>query len=236
LTGKAQTSYVLRIPQYSHPIFIRGGRSSDALALYEVLVTKEYELTADLDPPAFIIDGGANIGMASIYFLNRYPATRVLAVEPSPDNFDILRKNLAPYADRVTLIQGAIWKCDGHVSLQIGQQEWLSRVREDQSGSIEAFTMRSLIGFGNGKVDVLKLDIEGGESEVFGPEAQEWLPGVRNIAIELHGDDRKARFFDALTEYRYDLCLQRTWTDSAPGSSMSCYLAICQNLRLKSLG
>jgi len=233
LTGTAQTRYVLRIPQYPHPIFIRGGQSSDAVALYEVLVTQEYALTTLLHSPAFIVDGGANVGMASLYFLNQYPTARVIAVEPDAANLELCRMNLAPYGNRVTLIHGAIWKSEGRLTLETGQQEWVSRVREDESGSIEAFTMQSLIARGDGKVDLLKLDIEGSEREVFGPDAQEWLPSVQNIAIELHGEDHKARFFAALMGYRYDLSLNCTWTDSAAGSAMSCYLAICQNLRIE---
>jgi hypothetical protein len=45
---------LLRIPGYSHPVVSRGGQSSDAIALYEVMVTREYELTVELDSPAFI--------------------------------------------------------------------------------------------------------------------------------------------------------------------------------------
>src|SRR5579863_320629 len=234
LTGTALRRYVLRIPGYAHPVFIRGGRSSDAIALYDVLVTQEYAIGANLRSPAFIIDGGANVGMASLYFLNRYPSARVVAVEPDDANLEICRMNLAPYGNRVTLIHGAIWKSAGRLSLEAGQQEWVNRVRDDQSGSVEAFALTSLIGLGDGKVDLLKLDIEGSELEVFGPEAQEWLPVVRNIAIELHGEDRKDHFFAALQGYRYDLSLHTTWTDPAAGSSMSCYLAICQNLREES--
>jgi len=233
LTGTSQNRYALRIPRYPHPIFIRGGQSSDAVALYEVLVTQEYALTAELETSPLIIDGGANIGVASLYFLNRYPRARVIAVEPDPANLELCRMNLAPYGNRVTLIHGAIWKSGGRLTLEMGRQEWLSRVRDDQSGSIEAFTIPSLMEHGDGKIDLLKLDIEGSEGEVFGPDAREWLPRVRNIAIELHGEENKARFLAALIGYRYDLSLHRTWTDSASGSSDSCYLAICQNLRLE---
>jgi FkbM family methyltransferase len=230
LTGTALRRYVLRIPGYAHPVFIRGGKSSDAIALYEVLVTQEYAISADLSSPAFIIDGGANVGMASLYFLNRYPGARVVAVEPDDANLELCRLNLAPYGNRVTFIHGAIWKSGARLTLEAGRQEWVSRVRDDQSGSVEAFTLSSLIALGDGKVDLLKLDIEGSELEVFGPEAREWLPSVRNIAIELHGEDRKDRFFAALKGYQYDLSLHRTWTDPEAGSSTSCYLAICQNL------
>lgn len=231
LTGSPQSKYILRIPRYPHPIFIRGGGSSDAVALYEVLVTQEYALTTTLDSPAFIIDGGANIGVASIYFLNRYPTSRVLAVEPDDSNFELCRMNLGPYGDRVTLIRGAIWKSEGRLALEMGEQEWLSHVRDDRPGSVEAFTISSLMARGDGKVDLLKLDIEGSEGELFGPDAQDWLPYVRNIAIELHGEDRKARFFAALAGYQYDLSMHRSWTDPIPGAS--CYVALCQNLRLE---
>lgn len=200
--------YTLRIPKYPYPITLRGGHSTDALVVYELLVMQEYALVGDLDSPAFIIDGGANIGVASLYFLNRYPSAHVVAVEPSPDNFEILRKNLAPYADRVTLVQGAIWKSRGRLMLQPEKEEWRTSVRasdNEQPGSVEAFTLPGLIAHGRGTVDLLKIDIEGSEGEVFGPEAQQWLPAVRNIAIEVHSKQYADRFFSALAGYRYDL-------------------------------
>jgi FkbM family methyltransferase len=233
LTGTERQKYALRIPGFAHPVYIRGGQSSDAIALYEVLVTKEYALTAQLDSPAFIIDGGANCGMASLYFLNRYPKAKVVAVEPAPANLELCQLNLTPYGDRVTLIQGAIWKTAGRLALELGEHEWNNRVRDDQSqaGTVEAFTIPSLISRGSGKVDLLKLDIEGSEGEIFASDTQEWLPKVRNIAIELHGDDCKDRFLAALKGYQYDLSLHCNWTDPTAGSSMSCYVATCQNLR-----
>lgn len=231
LTGTREKVYTLRIPGYAHPVCIRGGTSSDAIALYETLVTGEYCLTTTLDSSVFIIDCGANVGMASLYFLNKYPEARVVAVEPDDSNLEVLRMNLAPYGNRTTIVHGAVWKNDGRLALQAGRQEWVTRVRDDQSGSVEAFALPSLMPPGTGSVDLLKVDIEGSELEVFGPEARQWLPRVRNIAIELHGEDCKDRFFDALKGFRYELSLKRTWTDPTPGTSISCYLAVCQNLR-----
>lgn len=209
LAAGKHTTYSVRIPKYPYAITIRGGQSTDAWALYELLVMQEYALVADLDSPAFIIDGGANIGIASLYFLNQYPAVHIVAVEPSPANFEILSKNLAPYAEQVTLIQGAIWKSSGRLRLEPGREgEWRTSVRcvdSGESGSVEAFTVPALMAYGNGIVDLLKLDIEGSESEVFGPEAQQWLPAVRNIAIELHSKQCADRFFGALAGYQYDL-------------------------------
>jgi hypothetical protein len=48
------------------------------------------------------------------------------------------------------------------------------------------------------------MDIEGSESEVFGAGAQEWLPSIRNIAIEVHSKLCADRFFAAMTGYQFD--------------------------------
>lgn len=51
-------------------------------------------------------------------------------------------------------------------------------------------------------IDLLKIDIEGSERELFKePECHRWLPRVRNIAIELHDEIGKARFLNAMQHY-----------------------------------
>lgn len=64
-----------------------------------------------------------------------------------------------------------------------------------ETGTAEAFTMKLLIAATGGSVDLLKLDVEGSEREIFGSGAGDWLPFVRNIVIELHGPDCSEIFF-----------------------------------------
>ena len=119
--GAREATHELRIPGYPHPITIRGGQSTDAWAVYELLVMQEYALVGDLDSPGFIIDAGANIGIASLYFLHQYPNARIVAIEPHPGNSELLRKNLAPYAERVTLLPKAPYgKAAGRLQLISG--------------------------------------------------------------------------------------------------------------------
>ena len=73
---------------------------------------------------------------------------------------------------------------------------------------------------GAGRVDLLKVDIERSELEVFDSSSASWLPKVRNICIELHGDDCKEVFMHALKDFEYDL-------------SSSEELTVCRNLRPK---
>jgi FkbM family methyltransferase len=229
LRGRRDAEYTLRLKGFPYPVTIRGGQSSDAHALYEILVLDEYGFAGDLGSPSFIIDGGANIGMASLFLLNRYPGVHIVAVEPSPANFAICQKNLAPYGDRVVLVQGAIWKDSGRLVLDetVGE-EWRTKVRAGephQAGSVEAFTIPQLIARGWGKVDLLKVDVEGGEREIFGPGAKEWLPQIRNVVIELHGQECSDRFFNALAGYDYQLV--RSEKDALP-------VVACRNLQARS--
>jgi FkbM family methyltransferase len=235
LRGSAEKTYTIRIPTFPYPVTIRGGASSDALALYELLVQREYDPVGDLDSPHFIIDAGANVGIASLYFLNRYPTARVVAVEPEPGNFEICRRNLAPYGDRAILLQGAVWKNDGALVIERRNEEWSTRVKAgdaNQSGAVQAFTMQSLMAYGNGQTDLLKMDIEGSELEVFGPNAQEWLPHVGNIAIEMHSRACREQVFSALKGYRYDLL-----NHASPDKNQDwTYVVYCRNLRLSAAG
>ena len=208
LFSSAGQIYSVRVPQFPHPVYLRGGKSSDMWSLYELLVMNEYGLLGSVPSARFIIDGGANIGLTSLCFLNQYPEARIVAVEPTPDNLVLCRKNFALYGDRVKLIPGASWKSPGSLVLELGPQAWANRVEAasgGKDGSVEGFTISSLLAYGPGKVDLLKLDVEGAEREIFGPGADDWLPCVDNLVIELHGEDCRQRFFQAMAAYDYDL-------------------------------
>lgn len=207
--GSRNRIYQVHVPQWLHPVHVRGGKSSDTEVLYEILVTEEYGFAGDLDSPKVVIDGGANIGLASAYFLNRYPSARTISVEPFEAPIALCRKNLDPYAQRSTILRGAIWPDEGSLCLDPHGEDWVNnRVRHSrpgEDGSVEAVTMKSLISLGGGSVDLLKLDVEGSEKEIFGSGAAEWLPKVRNILIELHGPECEDRFFGAVASYEYEM-------------------------------
>ncbi|MBV9296855.1 MAG: FkbM family methyltransferase, partial [Acidobacteriaceae bacterium] len=124
----AHRLYRLRVPGYSTPIVIRGGNGSDGLVFYQIFVRRDYDVVADLADPELIIDGGANIGLASLYFLNKYPNVRIIAVEPDSANLEICRQNLRPFTDRVSLVEGALWSKCGRLALERQELDWCTRV------------------------------------------------------------------------------------------------------------
>jgi FkbM family methyltransferase len=204
-----------------HPIELRGGASSDS-DVFDIIFV-EYWPLADLEP-RFIIDLGANIGLSSAWFLSRFPNVKLLSVEPAPENFEACCKNLLPYGSRARAVLGAAWPHRTMLSLVRGRfgdgREWATQVADfTSSPDVQGWDILSLMKLADFPfVDLLKVDVEGSELEIFSGNSDDWLPLVRNICIELHGKQCEAAFFGALSGYRYDL-------------SRSGELAVCRNLR-----
>ena len=200
--------------QAMYPVSARLGGSSDMEVFNQIFVIDEYSCVSDIDSPGLIFDLGANVGYSSAYFLSNYPAADVVAVEPDPANFEVCLRNLTPYGDRVKTVRGAVWSNRSKLALSRGTfgdgREWASQVREidgkDTLEEVQGWDIPSLLAVaGRDQVDLLKVDIEGSEIDVFGPQSSAWLPKVRNICIELHGPRCEEVFFHALKEFEYQL-------------------------------
>jgi tRNA G46 methylase TrmB len=70
--------------------------SSDVPTYEQVFIDKEYDFLVKKQPKV-IVDAGANIGLASIYFANKYPDAKIIAIEPEQSNFELFKENVAPY-------------------------------------------------------------------------------------------------------------------------------------------
>jgi FkbM family methyltransferase len=191
---------------------MRAGDSSDYEVFRQIFIEEEFKPLCAISNPSVIVDCGANVGYASRYFLEVFPNARVIAIEPDPENAKVCRMNLALHRDRSSLLRAAIWGCTTELSLARGDygdgREWATRVRQprrDETATVRAVDMLTLLSEQSiGIVDLLKIDIEGSELELFGGDAcHSWLRRVRNIAIELHGTACTRRFFDALSGFRY---------------------------------
>jgi FkbM family methyltransferase len=199
-----RTTITLHPKTLLHPVELRLA-STDAEVYGQVIIAEEYAPIITKGART-IVDCGANIGLTSAYFLSRLPKARIIAIEPFAANAALCRRNLAPYGDRARVIEAAIWNRPTTLVLDTaGGAEWAVRVRPaapNESGDIQAIDIPSL---GLPHIDILKIDIEGSEEDLFSETEQSWLPTISSIAIELHGPTKQARFFAALKSYRYDL-------------------------------
>ncbi len=196
-----------------YPVVARLGDSSDMSVFNQIFNFDGYAGIRNLFCPRLILDLGANVGYASAYFLSCFPTARVVAVEPDPDSFELCCRNLVPYGDRAQVVLGAAWSKRSRLVLVRGagdDREWATQVRESDGGedkaTVEGWDIPSLLELSGGKeIDLLKVDIERSELEIFDARSSLWLPKVRNICIELHGTDCEEVFLHALRDFEYDV-------------------------------
>ncbi|WP_413205230.1 FkbM family methyltransferase [Rhodospirillum sp. A1_3_36] len=141
-----------------------------------------------------VVDLGANIGLETMRFKKMYPDARIVAVEAEGANYTQLVKNTKDLCD-VTAVQAAIWSSDAHLKLVSGSSDSQAfNLIESEVGE-SAFDMRgrSLVSIldeqGLAEVDILKIDIEGAESELFGDGCDVWLGRIKCFIIECPDHD-----------------------------------------------
>ena len=194
--------FSLYVKGLKYPLYCRYG-TTDKWVFEHIFIKKEYSELGNIENVNQIVDCGAYVGYSAVYFLNKYPQAHVIAIEPDPDNFELCSRNLAPYGERVSLLNSAIWSSKVGLVIDRPEQAWGIEVRPCQEGEtpeLNAIDIKSLLEeFRIDRVDILKVDIEKAEMEVFSCNYQEWLNKVNHIAIELHGKECEQVFFKALS-------------------------------------
>jgi FkbM family methyltransferase len=136
----------------------------------------------------FIVDAGGYIGDSAVLFLSRYPNARCVALEPGMAHA-LAAINLGRYGERAVLYQAALMSSPGFCRVQ--EADTGSEAHADVNGTIKAITVTEILASSpHGRIDILKVDIEGAEVALF-QSAAEWLPFVDCITIELHGERAK---------------------------------------------
>lgn len=162
-----------------------------------------------------VIDAGGYIGAAAIYFATAYPEAIVVTVEPSPENFAILARNVAPYPN-IVAINRALAPERGSVDLMDrGTGPWgFTAVAGDDElpviGRVECVTIPDILDkVDRSGIDVLKIDIEGGEYALFNGDTS-WMAATGAICIELHDRivDGCSDLFEEVTDGRLNCKLE----------------------------
>lgn len=161
---------------------------SDRFVFHQVFVEREYEHHCLPDDASLVVDAGANVGYASLFFAARYSRATVVAIEPEKKNFEALLRNVA-HQPRIEPIQAALWPAQGKVAIaNPAARAWEFQVTAETTGSIDAVSVPELLErfAPNTIIDVLKIDIEGAEKELFERGADGWLSRVGTLILEMH--------------------------------------------------
>jgi FkbM family methyltransferase len=150
------------------------------------------------DPPSLIVDAGAHCGHFSVMVdicartqFENAPLPKFVLVEPNPWLQPVLERNLqgAGLSGRATVHQGLLGRRDGRGTLFVDGNNYLASGQENAAGRIpveQTFIDLTQV-LPAGPIDVMKLDIEGGEFEfvVHNPDV---LDRVKLLVAEVHCD------------------------------------------------
>jgi FkbM family methyltransferase len=164
------------------------------LFIYSEVFEHEYYALPLADPPATILDLGANIGLAAIYFARAFPDARLACVEPDPDNFRLLRRNLDMNGVDAATFAAAVHVADGTAEMLRAGAAYGHRIAgvaengTDERFKVAAMAVPTLIDrLGWTRIGLAKIDIEGHETVLLA-EPCDWLSRVDAICIEYHHD------------------------------------------------
>lgn len=208
------------------PVFIRTGES-DIAAMRQVFVDRDYDISwptqlamrlkqrydaivADGGTP-IIVDAGANIGAASLWFGHAYPRAAVVSVEPDPGNAAILRRNVAHRPNHVVM-EAAIGAEHGFVSLVNEGLGWAVQTRRAETG-LPVVTVDDAFAASNGDTPfIVKVDIEGFERDLFASNTA-WLARCYAVIIEPHdwmlpGEMSSRTFQQAMAQHPFEMFMR----------------------------
>lgn len=226
------TLLTLRVPGTAAPIRLR---PRDLPIFWQIMVMRENDfselpqckraeaayrsiLLAGERP--VIVDCGGHVGLSSVWFASRFPEATVYVVEPDAANYKLLQENTAAYKG-VTALNGGIWSrsCDlgianpnsGSASFQLREQGNLELPAS--GGALRGYTIDEIAAREpNQQLFLVKIDVEGAESEVFEGET-DWLGETAVVIIELHdwllpGQGTSRSFFRKLGAHAFDVILR----------------------------
>lgn len=147
------------------------------------------------NPNPIIIDAGAHIGLATLYFKKLYPNSQIIAIEPNKNVINILKNNIYENQfNNVEVIPFALSNKTETINFHQdkSQKQWFStsgilpqawnRQQKTEKTIIQAIPLTNLI---QQPIDFLKLDIEGSEEKVITATAAK-IKLIKEMIIEFH--------------------------------------------------
>jgi FkbM family methyltransferase len=161
--------------------------------LNEVFLNEEYFFQSQNSNPV-IVDCGSNIGLATLYFKKLYPGATIIAIEAHPKTFAVFEQNIKENnLSNVFPNNAALSAFDGETTEIFSIREGdlrTSRIKDlfgKESANLVKTSVRAtkLSTLLPDKVDLLKMDVEGSEIEIF-QEIENDLHKINQILLEFH--------------------------------------------------
>jgi FkbM family methyltransferase len=163
------------------------------------------DLFQDKSAALNIIDLGAYVGYAAMYFHQEFPNANIDCFEGDEVNFKYLRLNIDPDLNKILAFNVPVWGRDSWLIKKTDfrdKKEWSYYWEESVCGNVKPLTIKTICSGRN--IDILKMDIEGGEFELF--KDPSWLEIVKVVAMEIHHEKGDPHIiFDAFRKHKFNV-------------------------------
>lgn len=163
----------------------------------EIFEHEIYQFRAADDRP-YILDCGSNIGLSVIYFKRLYPQSRVVGFEADDEIFSVLKRNVERWQLKdVELVCRAVWSEETTLNFMHEGADGgrLALANDARDKSVRTVRLRDYL---DRRVDFLKVDIEGAETETL-KDCADRLGNVENLFVEYHSFAGEPQTFHTLT-------------------------------------
>lgn len=182
--------------------------TTDLAVFKEIFIKGELKLYEKINPK-LIIDCGSYVGYSALYLSKRYSESIIYAIEPESNNYSALVSNSRD-CKQIIPINAAIWNSKAILNVEIGEGEWNFTTKEvefSNSNTVRGITIQEILDdSGMESIDILKIDIEGAEYQMFDQNCHSWLSKVKLIFIELHENSlpgSSKTFYEAISKYNW---------------------------------
>lgn len=180
----------IKVPEIGQKLYIRRF-DSDVLVFEQILIDGEFSELVGQNYHN-IIDGGANCGFSTAWLASFYPEAKIIAVEPNSESLKMISLNCRHFPN-VEIVEGGLWSDDGYLQIEDPDaMSWAMKYQPGhagEDGGCRAYTIGRLMESTRmNNCDLLKLDIEGAEKEVFS-DAENWTHKVAAVLVEVHDDE-----------------------------------------------
>jgi FkbM family methyltransferase len=174
---KGNASKLLRfhVPKYGYEFYCRLNKDD-----FKLMALHEDEILDQFDPKPgdTVVDVGAHIGLYTLIAAKKVgPSGKVIAIEPDPDNCNLLKRNIElNRLTNVTILERAAFSSNSKLKLYLPGKErgftklstiMANRAVTENFLEIDATTLDHLMLMqGITQVNWIKIDVEGAELEV----------------------------------------------------------------------
>lgn len=170
--------------RYNSRAFSIAGPQEKSLAwvFRDIILDDEYGLNKLAKKPATVLDVGGNIGLFTLWAGVNYPEATIHVYEPNTALLDSLKSNVKQV--RATVFAEGVAGQDGAGTFIVNGESMVGQCKVAPTGDIRLVSLRTAVARLGGSVDLLKLDCEGAEWEIF--DDLEPFQAVGMVRMEYH--------------------------------------------------